>query len=80
MGIATSMATAPSAGTCGLTGAASSTSSTGLFGKRSCSVQFVNEEGAVMFKIFVGRNEDRSLKADQLARFEALRERFRKHA
>jgi putative heme utilization carrier protein HutX len=47
-----------------------------FFGKRSCSVQFVNEEGGVMFKIFVGRNEDRSLKADQLARFEALRERF----
>ncbi|MGO4526604.1 heme utilization cystosolic carrier protein HutX [Microvirga sp. 2MCAF35] len=44
-----------------------------FFGKRSCSVQFVNEEGGVMFKIFVGRNEDRSLKEDQLARFEALR-------
>ena len=44
-----------------------------FFGKRSCSVQFVNEDGGAMFKIFVGRNEDRSLKADQLARFEALR-------
>ena len=48
-----------------------------FFGKRSCSVQFVNEEGGVMFKVFVGRNEDRSLKEDQLARFEALRERHR---
>lgn len=48
-----------------------------FFGKRSCSVQFINEEGGVMFKIFVGRNEDRSLKADQLLRFEALRERYR---
>jgi heme iron utilization protein len=47
-----------------------------FFGKRSCSVQFVNEEGGVMFKIFVGRNEDRSLKEDQLVRFEALRTRF----
>lgn len=47
-----------------------------FFGKRSCSVQFVNEEGGVMFKIFVGRNADRSLKDDQLARFEALRSRF----
>jgi putative heme iron utilization protein len=37
----------------------------------------VNEEGGVMFKIFVGRNEDRSLKADQLARFESLRDRYR---
>ena len=40
-------------------------------------VEFVNEEGGVMFKVFVGRNEDRSLKEDQLARFEALRERHR---
>lgn len=47
-----------------------------FFGKRSCSVQFVNEDGGVMFKIFVGRNEDRSLKADQIVRFEALRARF----
>jgi hypothetical protein len=48
-----------------------------FFGKRSCSVQFVNEYGGVMFKVFVGRNEDRSLKADQVARFEALREKCR---
>lgn len=46
-----------------------------FFGKRSCSVQFANEEGGVMFKVFVGRHEDRSLKADQVARFEALREK-----
>jgi putative heme utilization carrier protein HutX len=51
-----------------------------FFGKRSCAVQFVNEEGGVMFKIFVGRNEDRSLKADQLTRFEALRARFAERA
>lgn len=44
-----------------------------FFGRRSCSVQFVNREGGAMFKIFVGRNPDRSLKAGQLARFEALR-------
>jgi putative heme utilization carrier protein HutX len=44
-----------------------------FFGRRSCSVQFVNQEGGVMFKIFVGRNEDRTLKADQVGRFEALR-------
>jgi putative heme utilization carrier protein HutX len=48
-----------------------------FFGKRSCSVQFVNEEGGVMLKVFVGRNEHRSLKADQVARFEALREKRR---
>ncbi|WP_112662768.1 heme utilization cystosolic carrier protein HutX [Microvirga flavescens] len=47
-----------------------------FFGKRSCSVQFINEDGEAMFKVFVGRNEDRSLKGDQLARFETLRERL----
>jgi heme iron utilization protein len=48
-----------------------------FFGKRSCSVQFVNQEGGVMFKIFVGRHEDRALRPDQVARFEALRARYR---
>jgi putative heme utilization carrier protein HutX len=48
-----------------------------FFGRRSCSVQFVNEDGGVMFKVFVGRNADRSLKEDQVARFEALRDRYR---
>lgn len=48
-----------------------------FFGRRSCSVQFVNEDEGAMFKIFVGRNEDRSSKADQLVKFEALRN---KHA
>ncbi|QFU14871.1 heme utilization cystosolic carrier protein HutX [Microvirga thermotolerans] len=48
-----------------------------FFGRRSCSVQFVNGEGGAMFKVFVGRNADRSLKADQVARFEALRDGLR---
>ncbi len=47
-----------------------------FFGKRSCSVQFINLEGEAMFKVFVGRTEDRSLKTEQLARFEALRDRM----
>ncbi|KFG68082.1 heme utilization cystosolic carrier protein HutX [Microvirga sp. BSC39] len=51
-----------------------------FFGRRSCSVQFVNHEGGVMFKIFVGRNKDRSLKADQVARFEALLAEHRQSA
>jgi putative heme utilization carrier protein HutX len=46
-----------------------------FFGRRSCSVQFVNEDGGVMFKVFVGRGPDRSLKEDQVAPFEALRDR-----
>jgi putative heme utilization carrier protein HutX len=51
-----------------------------FFGKRSCSVQFVNQEGGVMFKIFVGRHEDRALRPDQVARFEALRGKYRQAA
>lgn len=51
-----------------------------FFGRRSCSVQFVNEDGGIMFKIFVGRNEDRSLKEDQLARFVSLRDQALKQA
>lgn len=46
-----------------------------FFGKRSCSVQFVNLDGGVMFKVFVGREQDRSLKLDQVAKFEKLRQR-----
>lgn len=46
-----------------------------FFGRRSCSVQFVNGEGGVMFKVFVARMPDRTLEPTQLARFEALKER-----
>jgi len=44
-----------------------------FFKRRSCSLQFINGEGQAMFKIFVGRDADKNLKPDQLARFEALR-------
>lgn len=50
------------------------------FGTRSCSLQFINREGDAMFKIYVGYNKDHTLKADQVARFEALRERSRETA
>jgi heme iron utilization protein len=43
-------------------------------GKRSCSVQFYNEAGEAMFKVFVRRGRDRQLVPEQLALFEALRE------
>lgn len=46
-----------------------------FFGRRSCSVQFVNIDGESMFKIFVGRGPDRSLDPAQLALFEALKAR-----
>lgn len=39
---------------------------------QSCSLWFMNQEGEAMFKIFVGRNPDRSLKEDQVQRFQAL--------
>ena len=44
-----------------------------FFGRRSCSVQFVNQEGGVMFKVFVGRDETREMRPEQLEKFEALR-------
>ncbi|MCJ8519642.1 putative heme utilization carrier protein HutX [Pseudorhizobium tarimense] len=45
-------------------------------GRRSCSVWFMNEKGAAMFKVFVRRDEQRELNAEQLSRFEALRSRY----
>ena len=45
-----------------------------FFGRRSCSLQFINIDGCAMFKVFVGRDEKRELIADQLARFERLRD------
>ncbi|MCX8999585.1 heme utilization cystosolic carrier protein HutX [Rhizobiaceae bacterium BDR2-2] len=45
-------------------------------GRRSCSVWFMNGDGAAMFKIFVRRDAARELDAGQLAKFEALRDRY----
>lgn len=47
-----------------------------FFGRRSCSVQFINVDGEAMFKVFVGRDESRNMRPEQLARFERLREKF----
>jgi putative heme utilization carrier protein HutX len=44
-----------------------------FFGRRSCSLQFINLDGGAMFKVFVGRDEKRELLSEQLARFERLR-------
>ena len=46
------------------------------FGTRTCSVQFINDEGGVMFKIYVGYNKDGIFKVGQLARFKALRRQY----
>jgi len=47
-----------------------------FMGRQSCSIQFFNEAGEAMFKIFVRRDEARELISDQVAKFVALRERF----
>jgi putative heme iron utilization protein len=33
---------------------------------------FFNVDGGIMFKVFVGRDDKRELKADQLVKFRAL--------
>jgi putative heme iron utilization protein len=40
------------------------------------SVQFFNAEGEAMFKVYVGRDEDRRLRADQVERFLQLQVRL----
>jgi hypothetical protein len=46
-----------------------------FFGRRSLSVQFIDEDGTCMFKVFVRRDDKRELIPDQVARFEALKAR-----
>lgn len=46
-----------------------------FMGRPSASILFFNHEGGAMFKIFVGRDESRALREDQLARFRALADR-----
>lgn len=48
----------------------------GFHGRRSCSVWFMNAKGGAMFKIFVRRDENKELMAEQLSKFEALRDSF----
>jgi putative heme utilization carrier protein HutX len=45
-------------------------------GRPSAHVVFLNSDGGIMFKVFVGRDEKRDLLVDQLAKFRALRERL----
>jgi heme iron utilization protein len=47
-----------------------------FMGKSSASVLFLNSDGGFMFKVFVGRDEKRELKADQLARFRGLADKL----
>lgn len=45
-------------------------------GMDTLSAQFFNADGEAMFKIFVGRDENRRLKADQVERFGMLEAKF----
>ncbi|ACF00931.1 heme utilization cystosolic carrier protein HutX [Rhodopseudomonas palustris] len=47
-----------------------------FMGKASAFVAFLNRDGGIMFKVFVGRDANRELRADQLARFHALAKQF----
>ncbi|MET3840756.1 heme utilization cystosolic carrier protein HutX [Bradyrhizobium sp. OAE829] len=43
-----------------------------FMGKSSAFVAFINVDGGIMFKVFVGRDETRALRGDQLKRFQSL--------
>ncbi|MBN8969023.1 MAG: heme utilization cystosolic carrier protein HutX [Rhizobiales bacterium] len=43
-----------------------------FMGTQTLSIQFFNADGEAMFKIFVGRDENRKLKADQVGSFDRL--------
>ena len=47
-----------------------------FMGKSSAFIAFLNVDGGIMFKVFVGRDETRALRADQLARFRQLADRI----
>jgi putative heme utilization carrier protein HutX len=47
-----------------------------FMGRPSRSLQFFNGAGEAMFKIFVRRDKERNLIGEQVARFDALRERL----
>lgn len=43
-----------------------------FMGKESAFIAFLNVDGGIMFKVFVGRDEQRALKPDPLERFRKL--------
>lgn len=45
-----------------------------FMGRPSCSLQFFNGAGEAMFKVFVRRDSERNLIAEQVQRFDALRQ------
>ncbi|MCA1458320.1 heme utilization cystosolic carrier protein HutX [Bradyrhizobium sp. BRP22] len=47
-----------------------------FMGKSSAFIAFINVDGGIMFKVFVGRDEARALRGDQLQRFRSLADRI----
>jgi putative heme utilization carrier protein HutX len=47
-----------------------------FMGKSSAFIAFINVDGGIMFKVFVGRDEARALRGDQLQHFHALADRI----
>jgi putative heme utilization carrier protein HutX len=47
-----------------------------FMGRLSAFAAFLNVDGGIMFKVFVGRDAQRELKSDQLERFRALAARL----
>lgn len=47
-----------------------------FMGKSSAFIAFINVDGGIMFKVFVGRDEARALRGDQLQRFRALADKI----
>jgi putative heme utilization carrier protein HutX len=47
-----------------------------FMGRPTASLLFFNLEGGTMFKVFVGRDDNRDLRADQLDKFRALADRL----
>jgi len=49
-----------------------------FMGRPSAFIVFFNVDGGIMYKVFVGRDEKRELKEDQLAKFRALADTLEK--
>ncbi|MBR0754230.1 heme utilization cystosolic carrier protein HutX [Bradyrhizobium jicamae] len=47
-----------------------------FMGKTSAFIAFLNLDGGIMFKVFVGRDETRAIRGDQLQRFRVLADRL----
>ncbi|NGP54523.1 heme utilization cystosolic carrier protein HutX [Thioalkalivibrio sp. XN8] len=47
-----------------------------LFGSPTRSIQFYGHAGHCLFKVYLGRDEERQIKADQVEKFVALREQL----